>query len=232
MLVLGVTHIAAGLLLVIEARRASAGPVMAHRPHWVQAARQALDIIRTPWARVVLAGAFLEGMLMFGAFAYVGADLHHRFGAGLGLVGVTIAAFGAGALLYSLCAGYLVPRFGQPMMVALGSICLALGYATLTVMPWFWLAAPAVALLGLGFYMLHNTLQTEATQMAPETRGLAVSMFAIMLFTGQAAGVALAGPVVDRWSARPVFLFAALALLGVAWWLRRQLLRRMRLPRG
>ena len=31
--------------------------------------------------------------------------------------------------------------------------------------------------------MLHNTLQTNATQMAPEARGLAVSLFAFMLFT-------------------------------------------------
>ena len=37
----------------------------------------------------LLGTTFIEGLLMFGAFAYVGADLHQRFGLGLGLVGLT-----------------------------------------------------------------------------------------------------------------------------------------------
>ncbi len=79
-----------------------------------------------------------------------------------------------------------------------------------------WLMAPAIMLLGLGLYMLHNTLQTNATQMAPEARGLAVSTFANALFLGQAIGIWLAGLVVDRFGFALVFLAAAggLALLG------------------
>jgi hypothetical protein len=30
----------------------------------------------------------------------------------------------------------------------------------------------------LSFYMLHNSLQTEATEIAPEARGSAVALFA------------------------------------------------------
>ena len=41
--------------------------------------------------------------------------------------------------------------------------------------------------------MMHNTLQINATQMAPERRGAAVSAFASCFFMGQARGVALAG---------------------------------------
>src|SRR5262245_63612953 len=41
------------------------------------------------------------------------------------------------------------------------------GYATLAGTPFVWLAAPAIACLGLGFY----TLQVNATQMAPEAPG-------------------------------------------------------------
>jgi MFS transporter, YNFM family, putative membrane transport protein len=58
-------------------------------------------------------------------------------------------------------------------------------------------------------------MQTEATQLAPEARGLSVSMFAIMLFTGQAVGVALAGAVLDRWGGTTLFLAAAGGLLVV-----------------
>jgi predicted MFS family arabinose efflux permease len=56
-----------------------------------------------------------------------------------------------------------------------------------------WLAMPCMFAAGLGFYMLHNTLQTQATQMAPTRRGAAVSLFAFCYFVGQSVGVALAG---------------------------------------
>ena len=76
--------------------------------------------------------------------------------------------------------------------------------------------APAIVLLGLGIHMLHNTLQTNATQMAPGARGLAVSTFANVLFLGQAAGVWLCGRLIDGIGFAPVFLAtgAALAILG------------------
>ena len=35
----------------------------------------------------------------------------------------------------------------------------------------------ATSTIGLGYYMLHNTLQTNATQMTPEARGTAVAGF-------------------------------------------------------
>lgn len=226
MVLVGVAHIGAGLLLVNETRRLAIGMPVPGRARWHEAALAARDILRRPWARILLGTAFLEGVLMFGAFAYVGAHLHQRFGVGPGLVGMTVAAFGIGALLYALTAGTLIARFGQARLTAAGSTLVAIGYVALALTPWLWLAAPAVAVVGLGFYMLHNTLQTEATQLAPEARGLSVSLFAIVLFTGQSVGVALAGPVVDRWGAQPVLMMAAGGLLAVIQWFRLQLLRR------
>jgi predicted MFS family arabinose efflux permease len=41
--------------------------------------------------------------------------------------------------------------------------------------------------------MFHNTLQTRATEMAPQTRGTAIAVFAFCLFMGQASGVAVCG---------------------------------------
>ena len=44
-------------------------------------------------------------------------------------------------------------------------------------------------LIGLGFYALHNTLQTNATQMTPQARGTAVAVFSSAIYLGQTAGV-------------------------------------------
>jgi len=73
-------------------------------------------------------------------------------------------------------------------------------------------ALPACVVAGFGFYALHNTLQTNATQMAPAARGTAVSLFACVLFLGQSVGILMAAWVVDRLSSSIVFATAALGL--------------------
>ena len=227
---LGVVHISAGLLLLGEMRRLKVDTSAPGRARWRQSAASAYRVLQDPWVRTVLISVFVEGVAMFGALAYVGADLHQRFGLGLGVVGALLASFGAGALFFSVTAGRMVARLGQSGLAAFGSIALAAGYTTLAVMPWPWLAVPAIALVGLGFYMLHNTLQTNATQMVPEARGLAMSLFAFMLFSGQSAGVALGAPVMDRYGGQPIFLSAAVIVIAIAFWFRRQLVARMRNP--
>ena len=59
--------------------------------------------------------------------------------------------------------------------------------------------------IGLGFYMLHNTLQTNATQMTPQARGTAVAIFSSALFIGQTVGVGTGALVIDRFGAVPLF---------------------------
>ena len=73
-------------------------------------------------------------------------------------------------------------------------------------------------LAGLGFYMLHNTLQMNATQMAPEARGVAVSLFASFLFIGQTVGSAGLAGVFDRTHGAPIFAGAAVVLPLLAFW--------------
>ncbi len=183
-------------------------------------------VLRSPWARAVIAMAFVEAAVMFGAFTYVGADLHLRFGVGFSLVGLFVGAFAIGGLIYSLSVRQLVNRLGQAGLAACGGGLLALAYVTLAVEQHYWIAPAAIVAIGLGFYMLHNTLQTNATQMTPEARGTAVAIFSSALYLGQTAGVALGGVIFDRFTAVPVFLAAAVALLALGLWFSRQLARR------
>ena len=183
-------------------------------------------VLRSPWARAVIAIAFIEAAAMFGAFTYVGADLHLRFGVGFTLVGLFVGAFAIGGLIYSLSVRALVNRFGQTGLAAGGGALLALAYVTLAFEPHYWIAPATILTIGLGFYMLHNTLQTNATQMTPQARGTAVAIFSASLYLGQTAGVAAGGVVFDRFTAVPVFLIAAAVLLALALWFARQLKRR------
>ncbi len=50
------------------------------------------------------------------------------------------------------------------------------------------LDAVAMVALGLGFYMLHNSFQTQVTEVAPKARASAVALHAFSFFCGQALG--------------------------------------------
>lgn len=183
-------------------------------------------VLARPWARTVLLTAFFEGMAIYGPFTFIATYLHARFGVALAVAGAIMACFAVGGMVYAAAAPRLIQRLRERGLVLAAGIALFSAYVILAFAPVAWLAAPASLLLGLGFYMMHNTLQTSATQMAPEARGLGMAMFATCFFTGQSIGVAAAAVAVDRVGANPVFLAGAVALAALALWFRARLARR------
>ena len=155
-------------------------------------------MLSNPWARAVLFAAVVEAALMWGAFAYVGADLYLRFGLSFTLIGVIVATFGIGGLLYAALVPRLVGRFGQTGLATFGGLLVGLAYLVLAFAPAWWIAPATVVAIGLGFYMLHSTLQTNATQMSPQARGTAVAIFSSALYLGQSLGVAGGSLLIDR----------------------------------
>ena len=117
-------------------------------------------------------------------------------------------------------------RLGQTGIAKGGGVVLGAAFLTLAVQPVWYFAPLATLALGLGFYMLHNTLQTEATQMVPQARGTGVTLFASMYFLGQTLGVALAAPVMDRYGGPPIFVVAALVLPALGFFFTARLKRR------
>ena len=226
--IVGGMHVIAGVALLSElVLNPGAQPVGAPGANSFRSMLEgSRKILARPFVRVMLVAVFLEAFAMYGAFAYIGADLVHRLGTSFALAGAVLAVFGAGALSYSLSARWLLSRLGERGLVVLGGAIIAAGFGLLAVAPSVVVAIPALILLGLGFYMFHNTLQTNATQMAPEARGLGVSLFAFFLFIGQSIGVSLAAPIVDRYGAPPIYLAAAILLPLTALWFRRRLAMR------
>ncbi|MCB2020177.1 MAG: MFS transporter, partial [Burkholderiaceae bacterium] len=110
-------------------------------------------------------------------------------------------------LVEFLGEGGLIRWGGAFMCIAL----LAVGYA-----PTWGGALAGCILLGLGYYMLHNTLQVNATQMAPEQRGAAVSAFASCFYLGQSVGVSLGGLWVGVIGTDSFLAIGAIGVLGVA----------------
>lgn len=182
-------------------------------------------VLANPWARFIIGAVAVEATFMWGTFAYVGADLHLRFGLSFTLVGACVAAFAVGGLIYTASVRQLVNRLGQSGLALTGGLILGATYLLLALGLAWWIAPFAILGIGLGFYMLHNTLQTIATQMTPEVRGTAVSIFSSAIYLSQTVGVAAAAPVIDRYGAAPVFLIAALALAALGYVFARALRR-------
>jgi len=199
--------------------RSVAAPTQVHRGYFADYR----TVLRSPWARKLIFIAFFEASATFGAFTYVGADLHLRFGLNFALVGLFVGAFAVGGLIYSLSVRRLVNLLGQSGLAAGGATLLAAAYVTLAFEPHAYIAPLAILAIGLGFYMLHNTLQTNATQMTPEARGTALAIFSAALYLGQTAGVAAAAFAFDRYKGVPVFLAAAAVLLALGFWFARML---------
>ena len=172
-------------------------------------------VLAVPWARVVLLTVFVEGILLFGALAFVPTHLHRVYGISLTLAGAIVMLYGVGGLVYAALSPMLIRRWGEAGLAGGGAVLLALCFAVIALTRFPLVAAAACFVAGLGFYMLHNTLQVNATQMAPTQRGSSLALFAAILFVGQATGVTLAGALAERYGTAPVLTVAGLLLLVV-----------------
>jgi MFS transporter, YNFM family, putative membrane transport protein len=207
-----------GSLLYVNWRGQQAQPAMPNanepitRPGFVA---QALTIIIGPWSRVVLVVAFIEGATGFGVLAVWASHLHDALDLSLTSAGAIVALFGLGGVAYMATARYLIRRLGQPGLTRLGAGLVAVAALVVAFTPYWPLALPACLAGGFGFFMLHNTLQANAAQMAPTARGTAVSLFAAALFLGQSVGVFFAAKLIDQLGSATVVAAGGLGVLAV-----------------
>jgi predicted MFS family arabinose efflux permease len=154
-------------------------------------------LLGTSRVRWVMGVTATEGALVFGALAFMPTHLHQQYGLSVVAAGSVMMLYGLGGLLYSQMARRWLAWLGERGLVRTGALLVAVGLLLLAWGSGVWLGMLACLMTGLGFYMLHNTLQVQATQMAPAARGTAVTLFACSLFFGQSTGVLLMAQSVD-----------------------------------
>ena len=171
------------------------------------------QVLSLRWARTLLLAVFIEGAFLYGAFAFIASHMHVRFGLSLTAAGGLVMLFGLGGFLFAMASATLVRRLGERGLALWGGLLITGSLTGIGLASVWWWAVPGCLLAGVGFYMLHNTLQTNATQMAPERRGAAVSAFACCFFLGQSAGVGAAGLLVEGVGTAAVMLSGAAGIL-------------------
>jgi predicted MFS family arabinose efflux permease len=228
--VMGLCAAAAGLafvVLTIDSRgrtRAPAGP----RPRPAEVVRRYATILRMPAAQPLFIGVFLEGMAVFGVFPFLAVLLGQGGTSGTARAGLAVGAFAVGGFGYTLLAPVLLRRLGQGRMMQLAGAFAALGLAGIAAMPLglAWAMAGAFS-LGLGFFMLHNSIQVRVTEVAPQARGSAVALHAFCFFLGQSLGPAIYGSGLARLGTPAMLGLGGLGVLALGAWLgtRRQPIR-------
>jgi MFS transporter, DHA1 family, inner membrane transport protein len=190
----------------------------ARRPFSLTAAGRDYAFLMTDRRTLIVYGTVLcEGMFMFGVFPFVAPTLLARGLGGTFTAGLCIAGYALGGLIYGLNARAVVARLGPWRMMATGGIVVGVCYAVFTMkVPWLAMAA-LFAIAGFGFYLLHNTMQTFATELAPSARGAAVAFFALFFFVGQGLGPVMSGQISAHFGYAAMFGTSAglIAVLGL-----------------
>lgn len=190
-----------------------------------------LTLFRQPLVQAMCAFVAIESFVFSGLFAYFGVYMHEAFGFSFTIIGLCLAGFGVGGVAYSMSVKFLMVRLGQTGIVRTGGVLLLFAHLILGFVAHPWLMFPLIVIIGFGFLMLHNTMQTYATEMAPGARGAGVALFAFALFFAQAIGVNMVGEFIDSELMQstgfaPLFCTVGVALVLLAWTFARWIARR------
>lgn len=217
--IIALIFVTVGLILLSMSRSLPANAGVPHKTGESAIRRMVAEfaqVLAKPWARVVLVTVFLEGACVYGAFAFIASHLHSVHGVSLSTAGSLVMLFGFGGLLFATTAAVVVKKLGETGLARWGGIFLASSLFAIGLSPVWWWALPGCFIAGLGFYMLHNTLQINATQMAPERRGAAVAAFASCFYLGQSIGVGIAAVLVEKLGTASTISIGAAGVLILA----------------
>jgi predicted MFS family arabinose efflux permease len=169
-------------------------------------------VLRNPAALVCFATVFAEGMFIYGPLPFI-VDLLERQGlGGPREAGVAVAAMSLGFIMVSVFIRPVLRVFGWPNMFRSGGILAALALGALPLSPVWWIHGALLMVLGVGFFMIHNSLQGRIMELVPRARGSATALHYFSYFMGQAAGPILFGICLSRFGAGPSFAINAVGI--------------------
>jgi predicted MFS family arabinose efflux permease len=199
------------------------------RRHWASERRSGgalnpvasyVAVMKLPGARMIAITATVEAFFFFGAFAFVGALLKERFDLSYTAIGLALAGFGVGGLLFNVLIRVIVRRIKPRNLVVAGGLLCGVAFAAIAFLPVWQPAFALVICVGFGFYMMHNVLQTRSTEAAPQARGVGLSLFGIAWTFGQGMGVAAMGIGITAFGIAPMIAAFGAGMAGLGWWMR------------
>jgi predicted MFS family arabinose efflux permease len=175
-----------------------------------------LDLVRNKTNLMVYLVVLVEGILIIGSFSYLGAYTEYLFKFNYLAIGLTLTAFGAGAVITGRLVGRIVPKIGRRNVLSLGLVSAVIADAIFFVArihPVILILG--VALLGIGFMLAHSSLLTITTEFAKAARGTAMSLVAFCFMGGGGFGTAIGGRVISSLGYAQFYILFGILLLGL-----------------
>jgi len=169
------------------------------------------EVFANPRTVVCFSAVFIEGIVIFGLFPYLAVLLESRDAGGLKEAGFVLAGFAVGGFAYTALVRLMLARLGLYNLILAGGVVSGIGLALMSLGASWPVEMATFAIVGVGFYMIHNSLQTQATELAPNYRASGVAAHAFFFFLGQAVG-----PLVYRVGLAEVGSEATLVIAGIA----------------
>jgi predicted MFS family arabinose efflux permease len=172
-------------------------------------------VLGNPMAKYCYGAVAAEGAFIYGFLPYVAALLESRGAGSVREAGFVVAGIGLGGLFFNLILTWLQTTLDRAQIMRLGGGVILAGMVCVAVAPSWSLQMAAFSVVGLGFYMLHTGIQTEATELAPAARGSAVALHAFSLFIGMAVGPVVYGLAIP-WLGTPLAVISGGAIVAAS----------------
>jgi predicted MFS family arabinose efflux permease len=150
-------------------------------------------VFANPRSMICFGGVFFEGIAVFGVMPFVAEIVGRSMNGGPAEAGFIIAGLAIGGIVFSFTVQHILRAFGPFGMMRIGGVLAATGLMLFAIARSWEESSVCFLALGIGFFMIHNSLQNRATELAPTARGSAVALHAFFFFLGQGAAPALFG---------------------------------------
>ena len=171
--------------------------------------------MQSPRLKVVLLRIFLFFLQCTALVALLPLVARQLHGGGAGTFTVMLSCLGSGAIFAALCFPRWRQHFNRDQFVWMGTLVHAALSCLIVALPEIWIALPAMALLGMAWISVANSLVIAAQSAMPDwVRARGMSIYQMALMGGAAAGSLLWGQVASLLDVRSAVIAAA--IFGVA----------------
>jgi predicted MFS family arabinose efflux permease len=176
--------------------------------------RQVAGVFRHGWALFLLAVAVLVGAVMFGFVTYLAPALEAN-GQSPAIAGAVVASYGLSVLICTRAFRYVARRTHAALILGGGAAMLLIGYLVAAATQSVPAILSASILAGGAYAFMQSSFQTWATDIVPEARATAASLFATAIFAGAALATAAAAGLASAHRYSDLFLIGAIVTLPV-----------------
>jgi MFS family permease len=154
--------------------------------------------LQSPRLKVILLRVFLFFLQSTALLALLPLVARRLHGGGPGTFTVMLACLGLGAIFAALRFPHWRARHSRDQFVLVGTLVQAALAVLIVYVPELWLALPAMALVGMAWISVANSLTISAQMALPDwVRARGMSIYQMALMGGAAAGSLLWGWVAD-----------------------------------